>query len=92
MTKKNSNNVRKKSLKEPLKQEGQFLLLNELFEAWVMMFNNIDDVIEDIVRHHPSFESKIDRDAIRTSVKKTQHLAKLLEEGKEKSKLSALSK
>ena len=56
------------------------------------MFNNIDDVVEDIVKHYPSFESKIDRDVIRTSVKKTQHLARLLEKGKEKSKLSSLSK
>tara|TARA_R100000742_G_C4267220_1_gene85400 strand:+ start:929 stop:1153 length:225 start_codon:yes stop_codon:yes gene_type:complete len=73
-------------------KESQFLLIDELFESWAMMFNNIDDVIEDIVEHHPSFKSKIDRDVIRTSVKKTQHLAKLLEEGKEKSKLSILSK
>ncbi len=84
--------MRKKSLKEPLMKENQFLLINELFEAWVMMFNNIDDVVEDIVERHPSFESKINRDVIRTSVKKTQHLARLLEEGKEKSKLSSLSK
>tara|TARA_R100001082_G_scaffold111226_1_gene94257 strand:+ start:2461 stop:2685 length:225 start_codon:yes stop_codon:yes gene_type:complete len=73
-------------------KESQFLLINELFESWIMMFNNIDDVVEDIVKHHPSFESKINRDVIRTSVKKTQHLARLLEKGKEKSKLSSLSK
>ena len=73
-------------------KKSQFLLLNELFESWITMFNNIDDVVEDIVKRHPSFESKIDRDVIRTSIKKTQHLARLLEEGKEKSKLSSLSK
>ena len=59
-------------------KESQFLLINELFESWIMMFNNIDDVVEDIVKHYPSFESKIDRDVIRTSVKKTKHLARLL--------------
>jgi hypothetical protein len=89
---KNSNNPQKTILKEPLMKESQFLLINELFESWVMMFNNIDDVVEDIVNHYPNFESKINRDVIRRSVKKTQHLARLLEEGKEKSKLSSLSK
>lgn len=54
------------------------------------MFNTIDDVVEDIVKNHPEYENKINRDAIRRAIKKTKLLADILEEGKKKSKLSSL--
>ena len=66
------------------------LIVNKLFNDWIDMFNTIDDVVEDIVKNHPEYENKINRDAIRRAIKKTKLLADILEEGKKKSKLSSL--
>tara|TARA_R100001082_G_scaffold40331_1_gene21309 strand:- start:182 stop:436 length:255 start_codon:yes stop_codon:yes gene_type:complete len=79
--KKTSNHKQTILLKEKSIKD-QLILLDELFETWIEMFNNIDDVVEDIVNNYPEFESKINRSIIKKSVKKTQNLAKLLEEEK----------
>ena len=66
------------------------LIIDELFDAWVDMFNTIDDVIEDIVKEHPKYKNKINRSAIKKEIQKTKLLASVLEEGKKRSKLSSL--
>ncbi|MAG27433.1 hypothetical protein CMI47_18020 [Candidatus Pacearchaeota archaeon] len=68
-------------------KETQSLSINELNKAWVDMFNNIDDVVEEIVDYYPDFESKIDRGLIKDAIRKTQKLAELIEKGRKMSRV-----
>jgi hypothetical protein len=68
-------------------KETQSLSINELNKAWVDMFNNIDDVVEEIAHYYPDFESKIDRGLIKDAIRKTQTLAELIEKGRKMSRV-----
>tara|TARA_R100000750_G_scaffold40513_1_gene26215 strand:- start:246 stop:455 length:210 start_codon:yes stop_codon:yes gene_type:complete len=68
-------------------KETQFLTINELNESWVDMFNNIDDVVEEITLYYPDFQSKIDRGLIKNAIRKTQALSKLLDTAKKVSRV-----
>jgi len=69
-------------------KRSKYQLINELNEAWIAMFNNIDDVVEEITEYYPDFQSKINREVIKNAITKTSKLSRFLEEGE--SKMSSL--
>ena len=58
------------------------MLIEDLRNSWVEMFNHIDDIVEKINNKYPEFSKEIDKKIIFNAVRTTQKLDKLIEDAK----------
>ena len=64
------------------------MIIEDLRESWMLMFEHIDDIVEKIVKEYPEFEKNLDRNLIYNAVQDTKKLDRLLTEAKRQSEIS----
>jgi len=64
------------------------MIIEDLRESWMLMFEHIDDLVEKIVKKYPEFEENLDRNLIHNAVQDTKKLDRLLTEAKRQSEIN----